>query len=762
MTVPPLGEMAHETMTDSDLPPMAGGAAGAGPIRYKARTLTLPAAHLLPHNDLGLCLPVLLKVLGWKGDTRHLAEALPHFGGPLDVTGLRRVMVELGYSSTLERVRLNAVPDRDMPCLFLPDGRNAMVVVGRESDGIHAFEPGREIGPTTARRGWAVTFQHIVDTDEEATQLRGQSWLLGVLRRFRPHVGLLLVLTLFITALAVASPLYVMAVYDRYITSASTMTLISLMSAMGIAIAGELVLRGLRVRVLARIGARVDVLVGRSVFERLLQLSPAMTENATVGAQISRVKDFETVREFLTGPSATALLDVPFSLLIIGVVFALGGWLGLVPTIGALLLVTIGLLARGPMRRTVAETARAASARQELAIESLRNHRLLRTSGAMHIWLERYRARSARAARANYQTAQLTAFLGVLAHGTVIGCGLAALWFGASGVMSGALTTGGLIATMILLWRALAPFQQGFVVLARSEQVQSSVRQIDRLMELPPERPANALVRPVPSMGGALAVNRFSLRYSQDAEPALLGVTFSVAPGEVVAVVGRNGAGKTSLIKAVAGMLRGQTGMVQVDGMDIRRFDPVEYRRTIAYAPEEPEIFRGTVGQNIQLADPSASQAEVREAAERAGLLNDMRELPEGLDTRLGDQQVSSPSVRTRIALARVLLRKDAPIVLLDEPAGGLDADGDRALMNVISHLKGRATVLVVTHRPSHVRLADKLLELRDGQVVRFAPVDQLKPKAAGKPPAETREIAPAAPRGTAPPLTRETAPAEE
>lgn len=254
-------------------------------------------------------------------------------------------------------------------------------------------------------------------------------------------------------------------------------------------------------------------------------------------------------------------------------------------------------------------------------------------------------------------------------------------------------------------------------------------------------------MRPVGAVRGDVGVTRFSMRYSPDSEPALLGVSFEVKAGEVVAVVGRNGSGKSTLMKALAGMVRGQTGMVKVDGMDIRRFDAVEYRRAIAYAPDEAVVFRGTVAQNILLADASATPEQVEDAARAVGLLDDIDALPEGLETRLGDQRVSSPSVRTRITLARVLLRR-APIVLLDEPAGGLDAAGDEALMTVIKRLKGRSTVFVVTHRPSHVRLADKILELNEGQVGRMGPVPDLKPKAQPQPQskAPTPAPAPAAP----------------
>lgn len=693
------------------------------------RRLGLPPASILPRNDLAICLPVLLKTLGWTGDVRHLAEALPHFGGPLDVTGLRRAMAELGYRSTVRRTALRRLREHEAPCLFLPDGRHACVVIDRDGDTVTLFDGTAIVGDKTSRlKGDAVVFSPIVDPEMPAMPTGQTSWLYGILRRFTGHLGLALFISAVIALLATAGPLYVMAVYDRVLGAGSTITLISLLMGVGLAVIGELAMRGLRARLLAGVGARIDVLVGRAVFDRLLRLPPAMTESSTVGAQVARVKDFETVREFLTGPTAGSVLDVPFSIIIIGLVFWLAGPLGIVPTLGAAALVTLGLLARGGLRRRVGESARAVAARQELALEAIRHHRLLRTTGAVGQWLHRYRTRSAHAARATQQTNSYIGLLGSLAHGIVVGSGLATLWFGAVMVMNGTITVGGLIAAMILLWRALAPFQASFMVLARSEQVRSSMRQIDRLMELVPEQADRATVRPVRAVRGDVGVSRFSLRYSPDSEPALLGVTFEVKTGEVVAVVGRNGAGKSTLIRALAGMVRGQTGMVKVDGMDIRRFDPVEYRRAIAYAPDEATVFRGTVAQNILLADAAASRAEIEEAAAAVGLLTDVDTLPEGLDTRLGDQQVASPSIRTRIALARVLLRR-APIVLLDEPAGGLDAAGDEALMSVINRLKGKSTVFVVTHRPSHVRLADKILELNEGQLGRFGPVPELKPR---------------------------------
>ncbi len=706
----------------------------------QSRDLALPAEHLLPRNDVAYCLPVLLRALGWQGDTRHLTEALPYFGGPLDVSSTRQVMVNLGFASRLRQGSPARLRSDELPSLFLPERGPAVVVLdtpGRRR--VTLFDPEHpeglreDVSVRALGKGQIMAFQPLSHPETAGAQEHSPSWLATIMRRFRPHLFLLLFISLLVMCMVVASPLYVMTVYDRVVTSGSVATLLTLLVGMGIAVGGEFILRTQRARLLSHVGARMDVLVGRAMFQRLLGLNPQMSEGSTVGAQVSRMKDFETVREFLTGPASATLLDLPFTLVVMGVIFAMGGWLGLVPLVAATILLAMGFFARTPLRRRVNAMARATSNRQELAIESVTQHRLLRTCGAVDHWLRRYRVRTATAAQANLRTAQLTALLGSMAQLITMVAGLTTVVAGSRLVMTGDLSTGGLIASMILVWRALTPYQAALMVVARSEQVRSSIRQIDRLMEVAPEQPDGQSVRPVRELRGAVNVARVSLRYAPDAEPALLGVSADIQPGEMVAVIGHNGAGKTSLIKVIAGMVRPQTGLVKVDGMDIRRFDPVEFRREIGYMPEDPQILRGTVIQNILLADPTADEEAVRAAAEEAGITEEDVELPKGLETRFGDQRAASPSLRTRIGLARVMLRRPR-LVLLDEPTGGLDSDGDTALVNVLKTLKSHSTVFVITHRPSYMRLADKVLELRQGQVSRFGVPQSPAPKAAPAP----------------------------
>jgi ABC-type bacteriocin/lantibiotic exporter with double-glycine peptidase domain len=253
---------------------------------------------------------------------------------------------------------------------------------------------------------------------------------------------------------------------------------------------------------------------------------------------------------------------------------------------------------------------------------------------------------------------------------------------------------------------------------------------MDRLMALRTERqgaPASAGGRR--NFRGRIELERVSFRYSLDTDPALVGASLTVEPGKVVAVTGPNGGGKSTLLKLLAGLYAPQAGSVRLDGMDLRQIDPVELRRAIGYVPQECSLFRGTIAQNLRLVRPAATDEELTRALALAGALNDVGLLREGVHTRVGDgaNDRLSNSLRQKLSLARAYLTR-APVLLFDEPANTLDMEGDRWFIEAIHKLKGHATVFVVTHRPSHIRLADTAVVLYGGYVRMVgAPADALK-----------------------------------
>jgi ATP-binding cassette subfamily C protein/ATP-binding cassette subfamily C protein LapB len=288
---------------------------------------------------------------------------------------------------------------------------------------------------------------------------------------------------------------------------------------------------------------------------------------------------------------------------------------------------------------------------------------------------------------------------------------------GALQVIDGDMSMGGLIAVMALGWRALSPIQSGFLALGRVEQIRSAIRQIDNLMRVPIER-VPGTVPPRRTILGGITFSFVSHRYNAESDPVLFGVNFDIKPGEVVALTGHNGSGKSTAAKLAAGLYRSQTGAVLIDGVDIRQIDPIDLRQSIAFVPQVSHFFYGTISQNMRLAVPAATDEEIEAATLEARVHDEILALPEGYATRLSEQTLSAlPSgFKQKLALARAYVR-EAPILILDEPGQALDEAGDQALMETIERLRGTTTVIIVTHRPSHMRIADRLIVMNAGKV---------------------------------------------
>jgi ATP-binding cassette subfamily C protein/ATP-binding cassette subfamily C protein LapB len=388
------------------------------------------------------------------------------------------------------------------------------------------------------------------------------------------------------------------------------------------------------------------------------------------------------------------------------------------------------------IRSSVAKAGRSSSRRQELVVETLNTMRAVKYCGAERTWLERYRALSAKAALSSFLAAQLSSLLQTGSHVLMTGSGIATIIFGVYRVVGGGMTVGELVATMILVWRVLSPLQSVFVSLTRLTQIKSSITQINNLMNLRGEREAYSLVTPLKRFSGAITFNRVSLQYTPESDPALVGVSFDVSPGEIVAVVGGNGSGKSTILKIIAGIYNPQSGNVRIDNMDIRQMDVIERRHAVSYVPQTLQFFYGTIAQNLRLAHPVATEEDLRWACAQAGVLDDVMKLEQGsgkwrrsgFEVRIGDTGAAQMpvSLLQRLNLARGYLKR-APIMLFDEPGNGLDFPGDQRFMQTMEGLRGHATALIVTHRPSHLRIADKIVWLEAGHVRAFGPAAEMR-----------------------------------
>lgn len=673
------------------------------------------------------CLMPLLTRLQWRGDARVLAEALPHFAADLDLTDLRNVLGRLGYRTRGIRVGLEQLDPRLAPCLYVTDRADPYVIL-RIADGrarVFDGSTGRERTADTLPGGTT----YLIDTPARGDKANATSerWLMRLAGMFRPLIVQALVLTGVINALTLAVPLSIMVIYNQVIGRDSQQTLVFVAIGVIVALIGEYMLRVIRARIQAHIGARVGYLIGGKTLEHILHLPPSYTERAAVGAQVARLKEFESLREFFTSPMATLVLELPFLVLFLAVVAAVAGPLAWVP-VGLLAAYGIvGLIAFPPLRSRVKAASKARAERHGLLIEALSQMRQIKQAGAEDVWRERFRAISGATAWANFRAAVLSGVVQNLVHMIMVTAGVATLWLGALRILDGAMSTGALIAAMMLIWRVLSPLQTGFNMFTRLEQIHTSAGQLQQLLAITPEREVGMVPIERKIFAGGVAFHRVSLRYNPQDEPALMGVSFRAEPGEIIALTGAGGSGKTSVLKLVLGLYRAQAGIVTLDGVDIRQLDPIELRQAIAYVPQRSHKFFGTIAQNLRLANPIATDAELQVASALAGALETIEALPKGFDTRIDDRRAAQlpPGFYQRLALARGYVR-DARVMLLDEPAAALDELGDQALTAALHEFRGRRTILLTTHRPSHMRLADRVLVMKQGQLIAEGPPDQV------------------------------------
>ncbi len=669
-------------------------------------------------SDFGACIVPLLMAIGYRGDFRHVAESLPHFAETLDLTGFRNMMANMSYISREGRMNMARLDPRLLPCLFVPDKGGVMVLLKRSKDSTICYNGELRRVERLALHsipGRAFFFSPLDLEQWESTQNR-LGWFRMIAERFRTIISLILLVTFAITLLQIGTPLFVRSVYDKVVGSRSIATLVNLLVGIGIVILFDWLLRKTRTRMLMYVGARFDAIVSNAIFMRILSLTPSFTERAPVGAQVSRIKDFDTVREFFTGPLMMVFFEMPFTVVFFVAIAILGGNLALIPMITMVLFVALWAIMMPLVANHEAKSRRMSAKKQEFAVEALGKIRGIKYAGIESIWLERYRELAATTAMTNFRTAMINAAVATISHVFIVGSGVATIAAGVFKVLDGTMTTGDLVATMILVWRVLGPMQSAFMAMTRLEQVQSSIKQINGLMNVIPERKEHAPIEPIKSLQGYVSFVRVSIRYNPDSEPSLMGVSFDINPGTIVAVIGRNGSGKSTVVKLIAGLYQPQAGSIRIDGQDIRQMNMIELRHAIAYVPQRCSLFYGTIKQNLLLAHATASDEDVERACRMAGVYDEIMALPQKFWTRVGDQKATSlpSSMIQKISLARAYL-KPSKIMLFDEPANTLDWEGDQMFMKVARSLRGQRTMFIVTHRPSHIRMADQILFLDHG-----------------------------------------------
>ena len=526
----------------------------------------------------------------------------------------------------------------------------------------------------------------------------------------RGAFGVIMAFSLAINLLTLASPLYMMQVFDRVLTSRSGDTLLMLTLITVLALAVLALIDAIRSQMLVRVGNWLDDRLGPTVFSGALKAAL----RADPGRAAQGLRDLATVRGFITGPGVTPLLDAPWAPIFIIALFLLHPLLGVIGLGGALLLISLALINEYITRQPLGEANKASSKTHQRAEAAMRNAEVIRAMGMAEGVLRLWRRENAGAREASRVAGTRGATVHAVSKFSRLFVQTGILGAGAWLVIQHEASPGAMFASMFLLGRALAPVETAIGTWKSLVAARLARRRLGELVDvLPDEEPGMELPRPA----GELVVERLVFVPPGGDEPTLRGVSFELTPGEVLGIIGPSAAGKSTLARLIAGTWTPTAGKVRLDGADISVWHEFRGSHHIGYLPQDIELFSGSVRDNIARLG-EAGPAAVIEAAKLVGLHESIMRLPRGYNSEIGDAGIKiSGGQRQRIALARAVFGRPR-LVVLDEPNASLDHEGEEALHSALAALKEMGTTIVmIAHRPSVLGLADKLLVLRHGSV---------------------------------------------
>ncbi len=576
--------------------------------------------------------------------------------------------------------------------------------------------------------GYAIFIQSVYKFDERTKDTlisRPQHWFWDTIAESWPVYGEVIIAAFLINLFALASPLFIMNVYDRVVPNHAIETLWVLGIGVTIVYGFDLLMRSLRGYFIDVAGKRADIVLSASLFERVLGIR-LDARPPSVGALANNLHEFDTFREFFTSATLSALIDLPFTLLFILIIWLLGGSLAVIPvSVLPLCFISAYVIQRSLAGHTEM-LLRHASQKQATLIETLTGLETVKCIGAESTLQRRWEQAVGTIASISLKTRLLsssainiTIFFQQMAT-------VAVVIYGVYLIGDGELSVGGLIASTILTGRALAPLGQAAGILTRLNQAKSAYSATDTIMKTPVERPADKSFLDRSQIKGSVEFKNVSFAYPNQAVEALDNISFRICAGERVAIIGRIGSGKSTIERLILGLYEPAAGSILIDDIDSRQLDPVDIRRNVGYVPQDSFLFYGTVKDNIVFGMPHAEDSAVLRAARIAGVTDFVNKHPLGFDLQVGERgERLSGGQRQSITVARALLR-DPPILVMDEPSNAMDNTTEEIFKSRLRESIGNKTLILVTHRASLLSLVDRVIVMDNCRIIADGPKDNV------------------------------------
>ncbi len=679
------------------------------------------------------CLLAVARLHGVTATASALTAGLPLVRGGLTPGLFERAARRVGVAARIVERPLDELGPLFTPVVLLLENDAACVLLepieGGRARIILPDNPDAEVevAAGTLRAdysGYAILASPVHRYDARTPTLgsdRDGHWFWGtVARSWRTYRDVVLA-SFAINSFALAGPLFIMNVYDRVVPNQAFETLWVLASGVVVIFVFDLVLRMLRGHFIDLAGRRADLQLSSRIFAHVLGMR-LHARPASVGAFAASLREFDGIRDFFTSLTLTTLVDLPFALLFLLVIWLVAGPLVLVPIAVIPVLLVYGLFMQPRLRRVTEKALRASAQKNAVLVEGMAEAetvKALGVEGRLQHQLEQATAEAARwgsaARRWALSASSLASFLQqMVTVGTVVA--------GVYLISDGLLSMGGLIAGVILGGRAVVPMAQFAGLLTRLSQASSALHGLDEIMRKPVDRPRGKVFVTRAALRGEIEFDAVTFRYPGQELPALTDVSFRIAAGERVGVIGRVGSGKTTVNRLVAGLYDAGEGAVRLDGVDIRQIDPGDLRHNIAYVGQDPQLLFGTVRENLTLGVSNATDERIVQAARRVGLADVVNRHPLGFDMPVGEHgAMLSGGQRQAVGLGRALLL-DPPVLLLDEPTGAMDNRTEEHIKRNLAEVLGGKTLLLVTHRAALLELVERVIVFDGGRIVADGP----------------------------------------
>lgn len=631
----------------------------------------------------------------------------------------------------------------NLPCiLVLNDGQAAILwkvtskgwdVQFPETGEEHHILKGKDLSKLYS--GYAFFVRPIAQLDERAGPAlieRGRDWFWAVFKENKVIYGEVLAAAVMINCFGLVSSLFVMTVYDRVVPNSATETLWALVFGILFVYVFDFILKNMRAAFLDHAGRKADVKISASLFEQILGMTMA-ARPSSAGVLASKMREFESIRDFFTSATLTTLIDLPFVFLYIAFIAVIGGPIAFVPLLAIPLIVGVGWWLQKPLEKVIADSLYESALKNALLFETFTGLETIKMQASEGHVQRRWEELTEKASRTTVQSRRIS----ILAQNWAMFVQqMVSVWIVVVGVyliMDAQMSMGGLIACVILSGRAMGPLSQVAGLMTRYSQSKQSLQHLDEMMQAPVERPKSKHFIAKPEFKGEIEFRDVSFSYPDQTRPALSDINFKINPGERVGVIGAVGSGKTTLERLLLNLFEPSSGSVQIDGTDVRQIEPGDLRRNIGAVQQSPQLFYGSVRQNITMGHETASDRAVVRAAEMSGVMEFLADSTAGLDTPVGERgEALSGGQRQAVAIARSLLY-DPPILILDEPTASMDPASEKRLLKRLHQLCEDKTVIMITHKGAMLELVDKLILMDRGKIVAFGPRDKVIKKLQAK-----------------------------